>query len=169
VPDLTTSETLQPSLLDRLTDEEPGKEVESRERRVLSLNRLREAVIRDLTWLLNSGNLESTGMLEGYEHAENSVINYGLRDLTGVTESTVDISDLERAVRESVRRFEPRILPDSLRVKVVEQADNLAASGNRLAFEIEGDLWARPLPEHLYLQTEVDLEDGTIRIERASG
>lgn len=169
MPDLTTSETLQPSLLDRLTDEEPGKEVESRERRVLSLNRLREAVIRDLTWLLNSGNLESTGMLEGYEHAENSVINYGLRDLTGVTESTVDISDLERAVRESVRRFEPRILPDSLRVKVVEQADNLAASGNRLAFEIEGDLWARPLPEHLYLQTEVDLEDGTIRIERASG
>ncbi|MFG0305372.1 MAG: type VI secretion system baseplate subunit TssE [Phycisphaerales bacterium JB040] len=168
MPELTTSETLQPSLLDRLTDEDPSKEVESRERRVLSLGRLREAVIRDLTWLLNSGNLEPTGMLEGYEHAANSVINYGLRDLTGVTESTVDVSDLERSVRECVRRFEPRILPDTVRVKVVEQEGNLAASGNRLAFEIEGDLWARPLPEHLFLQTEVDLEDGSSRIERAS-
>jgi type VI secretion system protein ImpF len=31
---------------------------------------------------------------------------------------------------------------------------------NALMFEIEADLWAQPLPLHLYLQTEVDLETG---------
>ena len=167
MPELTLSETLQPSLLDRLTDEEPGRQVESREKRVLSINRLREAVIRDLTWLLNSNNLESTGMLEGYPHATESVINYGLRDMTGVTESTVDALDLERMIRECVRRFEPRIMPETVRVKIAPKADGHATSGNRIAFEIEGDLWARPLPEHLFLQTEVDLESGSIRIEQA--
>ncbi|MFT5423229.1 MAG: type VI secretion system protein ImpF [Phycisphaerales bacterium] len=167
MPELTSSETLQPSLLDRLTDEEPGKQVESRENRVLSFNRLREAVIRDLTWLLNSNNLESTGMLEGYPHASESVINYGLRDMTGVTESSVDALDLERVIRECVRRFEPRLLPESVRVKAEPNAAGHATSGNRLAFKIEGDLWARPLPEHLFLQTEVDLESGSIRIEQA--
>ena len=27
-------------------------------------------------------------------------------------------------------------------------------------FEIEADLWAQPLPLHLYLHTELDLETG---------
>lgn len=167
MPELTSSETLQPSLLDRLTDEEPGKRVESREKRVLSISRLREAVIRDLTWLLNSNNLESTGMLEGYSHASESVINYGLRDMTGMTESSVNALDLERIIRECVRRFEPRIMPETVRVTTAPDAKGHATSGNRLAFKIEGDLWARPLPEHLFLQTEVDLESGNIRIEQA--
>jgi type VI secretion system protein ImpF len=52
--DLTARERLQPSLLDRLTDEEPGSEAESRERRVLSLRALRNGVLRDLAWLFNT-------------------------------------------------------------------------------------------------------------------
>ena len=40
--ELTTQERLQPSLLDRLTDDEPGKHEESRDKRVITANRLRE-------------------------------------------------------------------------------------------------------------------------------
>lgn len=169
MPELTPAETLQPSLLDRLTDHEPGKQVESRENRVLSIGKLREAVIRDLSWLLNSGNLESTEVLAGYPYAEASVLNFGMRDLTGLTESTVNRVDLERLVIEAVKRFEPRILPDTIKVKIVVEGDQNTEAGNRIAFEIEGDLWARPLPEHLFLQTEVDLENGLIKVESARG
>ena len=28
------------------------------------------------------------------------------------------------------------------------------------SFEIEGELWANPLPEHLHLKTAVDIETG---------
>ena len=42
--ELTSKERLQPSLLDRLTDDEPDKTQESRDQRVLSANRLRECV-----------------------------------------------------------------------------------------------------------------------------
>ena len=32
-------------------------------------------------------------------------------------------------------------------------------------FDIEADLWAQPLPLHLYLRTELDLETGEITLE----
>jgi type VI secretion system protein ImpF len=66
LPELTHKERLQPSLLDRLTDDEPDKQVESREQRVFSLARLREAVLRDVAWLLNTTNLEAGADLSAY-------------------------------------------------------------------------------------------------------
>ena len=52
------SERLQPSLLDRLTDNEPAKKEESRAQRVLSMKKLREGVVRDLLSLLNTTKLD---------------------------------------------------------------------------------------------------------------
>ena len=45
--ELIPKDRLQPSLLDRLTDEEPTVGVEAADKRVLSLARLRESVRRD--------------------------------------------------------------------------------------------------------------------------
>ena len=50
---------LQPALLDRLTDDEPGSREEPVEARVLSKRRLRQSVLRDLAWLLNATRLET--------------------------------------------------------------------------------------------------------------
>ena len=50
---------LQPALLDRLTDDEPGKKQEPREARVLSKSRMRQSVLRDLAWLFNATRLEA--------------------------------------------------------------------------------------------------------------
>ncbi len=55
--ELTPKERLQPALLDRLTDDEPEKPQESRDKRVLSTNRLRECVLRDLAWLFNASRM----------------------------------------------------------------------------------------------------------------
>ena len=35
---------------------------------------------------------------------------------------------------------------------------------NALTFEIEGDLWAEPLPLHLHLRTEFELENGNVSV-----
>ena len=52
--DHALSERLQPSLLDRLTDNDPTNLKETRESRVIDLRRLREIIQRDLAWLLNT-------------------------------------------------------------------------------------------------------------------
>ena len=39
---------------------------------------------------------------------------------------------------------------------------------NSLIFDIEGELWAQPLPLHLTLRTEVDLECGDFTVSKDS-
>ena len=116
--ELTTQERLQPSLLDRLTDEEPGKQEESRERRVISATRLRDCVARDISWLLNCVNLGSGVELEDYPEVARSVLNFGIPDLTGMALAGVDAAVLQRQLREALLAFEPRLTGSTLRVAV---------------------------------------------------
>lgn len=160
--ELTHQERLQPSLLDRLTDDEPGQSREARNRRVLTTAQLRERVLRDLNWLLNSVWLEATTDLSECPFVAHSVLNYGVPDFAGLTSSSIDAFALERIVRQAILNFEPRIQSNTLRVRVVGQQDEMGP--NALTFEIEGELWARPIPIELFLKTEVDLETGHISV-----
>jgi type VI secretion system protein ImpF len=160
--ELTPSERLQPSLLDRLTDDEPAKSQEARNRRVLSLGRLRESVLRDVAWLLNSSNLPQPDLEENYPHVAKSVVNYGLPDLAGLTASGIDVAELEQIVKQALWDFEPRIMRHTLKVRA--HADGSDMSHNALVFEIEGDLWAQPIPLELLLKSEIDLETGDIAV-----
>jgi type VI secretion system protein ImpF len=150
-------ERLQPALLDRLTDEEPRSSTETRERRTLSLRRLRAAVLRDLSWLLNTSNLAAIEDLEGHPEVARSVLNYGVPDLSGLTASGLDVLDIEREVRQALLDFEPRIIGHSLRVSVLTE-DRM--DGNALGMQIDGMLWAQPMPVRLLLSASVDLESG---------
>jgi type VI secretion system protein ImpF len=167
VTELTHKERLQPSLLDRLRDDEPDKKRESRDRRVLSMAKLRESVRRDVAWLLNAGRLDSLQPLDGYPFVARSVLNYGIPDLTGLTASGVDIAGLERAVRQAIWDFEPRILRNTVKVRAHVEPERM--SQNALTFDIEGDLWAQPLPLRVFLRTELDLEIGDVKVTEQAG
>lgn len=176
--ELTPQERLQPALLDRLIDDAPERHKETREQRVLSLNQLRESVLRDLAWLFNAGNHESVFDYDIKSQREKpeaehlrilwpqvarSVLNYGLPALSGRTASSIDIPALERLLTETIRTFEPRILPHTLQVRAVVADGQM--NHNAIGFEIQGELWAQPVPLHLWLKTEIDLESGNVRIE----
>ena len=165
--ELGQQDRLQPSLLDRLTDDAPGEQQESREQRVLSLRRLRESVLRDLDWLFNTVNLAVTEKLDDVPFAARSVINFGMPDLTGMTASSVVLPTIEKQLREAIINFEPRILRDTIKVKVVIDTDRM--SHNAMVFEIQGELWAQPVPVQLFLKTELDLETGNINLADYSG
>lgn len=165
--ELTPQERLQPSLLDRLTDDEPDKTQESRDKRALSLQKLREGVLRDMGWLLNAGNLEATEDLSAYPFVAQSVLNYGMPELSGLTVSGADVSSIERELKQAIWTFEPRILKNSLKVRVAVSGDRM--DHNTMTFDIEGELWAQPAPLRLYLKTEIDLESGGVQVSDASG
>jgi type VI secretion system lysozyme-like protein len=164
--ELTPKERLQPSLLDRLTDDEPDRPQESRDKRVLSMNRLRECVLRDLAWLFNATQMASDEEIERCPFAARSVINFGLPPLSGATARNLDVAALEQSLRQAVMDFEPRIYRNSLRVRAALTEERM--SHNALIFEIEGDLWAQPVPLQLYLKTEIDLESGQVKVEESS-
>jgi len=156
MPELIVVEKLQPCLLDRLTDDDPKNSLESRDRRVISLQRYRQGVLRDLQWLFNaSAHLRQEGgsslSLEDYPEALHSVINFGTRHLFGVL--TPDMLLLERELTKALYTFEPRILRNTLKVRS-------RLEGNVIALDVEGELWAMPLPEHLHIKTTLDIESG---------
>jgi len=162
VAELSQQERLQPSLLDRLTDKDPAKTQESRNDRILSIRELRAIVLRDLAWLFSCTNLAASVDLEAFPEVARSVLNFGLPDLSGRTIDSLGRGMLERMLDQAIRNFEPRILPKTLKVKVLPPDSERA--GNSLTFEIDGDLWAQPLPQHLYLETRLDLEAGQAEI-----
>jgi type VI secretion system protein ImpF len=154
---------LQPALLDRLRDDDPTHRTEPPELRVVSKTRLRDAVLRDLSWLFNSSQLSSSESMVGYEHARRSVLNYGLPVLSGRTASSVDPGALEQQVREAIIDHEPRILADTLRVEALASEEQLDHH-NQISFRISGQLWAQPVPLELLLHTDVDLETGRVNV-----
>ncbi|WED22947.1 type VI secretion system baseplate subunit TssE [Vibrio sp. JC009] len=165
--ELTTKDRLQPSLLDRLVDDAPDKKYESRDQRVLSSQKLREGVMRDLSWLLNTVNLASVQDLSAYPHVADSVLNFGMPDLAGHTASTVDVHAMQRLLRDSILTYEPRLNRRTLKVKL--KLDKREMSHNTLSFDIEGELWAQPLPLRMYMKTEIDLEIGQVKVSDYSG
>ena len=160
-------EHLQSSLLDRLTDDEPDNKSEAKEKRGLSQTKLRQSVWRDLNWLFNSSNLETVENLDNYPEVAKSVLNFGMPDFTGHTISGVDVPEIERLLRQSICDFEPRILRRTIKVRL--NVDEQQMSHNAMTFDIEGELWAHPVPLHVYLKTELDLEAGDVKVYDYSG
>jgi type VI secretion system protein ImpF len=156
---------INPSLLDRLTDEAPGNA--SARGSPATLSELRKSVLRDLNWLFNTSQLLKPEEAAAWPQVRNSVLNYGLPPLSGMTASGVDVIQLERTLRQAIVDFEPRILPDSVSVKVALERQTLDHH-NTLSLHIEGLLWAQPVPIELLLRTQLDLESGQNRVDEAT-
>lgn len=145
---------LQPCLLDRLTDDEPAKREESRNQRIISLQRYKAGVLRDLDWLFNAiGHYpdERVGELTfaDFEEVYRSVLNFGLRQLYG--RLAPDIEEIEKLLFDAITVFEPRINRQTLKVKA-------SIERHLLSFDITGELWVHPIPEKLFIRTQLDLE-----------
>lgn len=163
---LRAQDRLQPALLDRLTDDDPGSRVEAVEARVINRSRLRELVLRDLAWLFNATGSAPDAQWARAPLAAHSVINYGLPPLSGQSLSGIDLVALQDRVRSAIFDYEPRILPETLSVTAAA-TDAQADHHNVIGFRIHGQLWAQPVPLELMLQTEIDLETGRIEIRDA--
>jgi type VI secretion system protein ImpF len=148
-------ERLQPSLLDRLTDHNPTAKRETADQQALTMQQLRQAVLRDLAWLLNATNLVTVEEdLSERPMIAASTLNFGIPGFAGMIESSGRVTALEKELAAAIKRFEPRIRPESLRVR----ARGSDESSTSLVFEIEGELWAQPVPQQLFVQTQIEVE-----------
>ncbi|MBV8141951.1 MAG: type VI secretion system baseplate subunit TssE [Verrucomicrobia bacterium] len=161
---VTPLEKIQPCLLDRLTDDEPVRREESRNQRIVSLKRYKAGVLRDLDWLFNSiGHFPDERIGEvtfvDYEEAFHSVINFGVRQLYG--RLAPDVEEIEKQLLHALITFEPRINRRTLTVEVKIER-------NVLSIELTGELWVNPLPEKLFIKTELDLESSECNTKEVS-
>lgn len=158
---------LQPALLDRLRDDQPGAPRDPEDHRGVDKAQLRAAVLRDLTWLLNTVQPLRAAEAAAAPLAARSTLNYGLPPLSGQLATQVDLGELAQALREAIVRYEPRVLPQTLSVRA-RQDQFLLDTHNVIEFDIRGHLWAQPIPLELLLRTAFDLEAGQVQLRDAA-
>jgi type VI secretion system protein ImpF len=117
-------------LLDRLTDLQPDQLVESCEQRGLSLRRLHDSVLRDLGWLLNATSLSSVTGPPACTQVARSVLNYGLRNLAGANLSGLPVGQIEKAIRQAIQDFEPRLMRSTIMVQAAGVPGSTGAPGS---------------------------------------
>ena len=162
--DRTLAERLQPSLLDRLTDHEPTELKETRDSRVIDVSRLREIIQRDLSWLLNTSNIENTFDAEALPNVARSVLNYGLAEVSGEYSTSERAERIRRSIEQAIATHEPRIIEGSVEVTLSPDDD---AGEMNVALVIRADMWAQPLPLELYLRSQVDVTTGEVSVGRS--
>jgi type VI secretion system protein ImpF len=147
------------SVLDRLIDYEPKQSEELPVSRAESVRRFKEAVRRDLEWLLNTR--QPVMVLEEDSELEHSLLRYGLPDITSLSaRSMQDRQRLTESIHDVIDRFEPRIT----NIKV-----NLVSGGEEklpvLTFVIEGALRTDPGAEYVSFNTVLDLANKEYKIQ----
>ncbi|KIN69997.1 Type VI secretion system lysozyme-related protein [Sulfitobacter noctilucicola] len=157
------AERLQPSLLDRLTDDAPNDKVEARSNRAIDLSRLRDIIKRDLAWLLNTNSIE--GLLDPklYPNVVKSVLNYGVREVAGEYSTSVRAELIRKSIQKAISIHEPRIISGSTAVELRSEDKH---GEMQIAFDIHADMWAQPVPLELYLRSKVDVTTGEVTLDR---
>ena len=161
--DQMMAERLQPSLLDRLTDEDPYSTKESRDARVIDVRQLRDIIERDLAWLLNTPNSASDIDAQKYPNVAKSVLSFGIRQVAGEFSTAERAELIRKSIAASIQAFEPRLHAGSMDIELRVGSE---ASEMVVFFDIRADMWAQPMPIELYLRSQVDVTTGELELER---
>jgi type VI secretion system protein ImpF len=152
-------------LIDRLIDNEPKYQAEAAMTHAQSVRGLKNALRRDLEWLLNTRqNPDRAG--EEYAEVSKSLFNYGFPDFSTFSFSNPkDRQRLLRYLETTIKTFEPRI--EGIRVVPVETSyDDVKRI---VRFQIEGMLIMDPAPEAITFDTVLSLTNGEYQIQGDRG
>ena len=153
-------ETVLPSLLDRLVDEEPERELESVRSPAARLQALRAGVRRDLENLLNTRIVRSVP-LDTYPELATSVVHYGLPDFSAVVLGAPEEREAFRArVQRTIARYEPRFR--QTRVETVPTGDE---ADRTLHLKITATLLVEPDPVPLRYESQMHATDRLVRLK----
>lgn len=145
---------ITPSVLDRLIDFELEISREPPASRSKSLRQLKQAVKRDLEWLLNTRQ-PADYLPPDLEELNRSLAAYGLTEFTAFNVKTAaDQGRLRRALEAAISTFEPRLEDVSVTLLPVQQGQNA------VHFRVDARLRIEPAPEPVTFDTSLQIDNG---------
>jgi type VI secretion system protein ImpF len=154
----------EPSLLDKLFDDDPRRTTASSALRTLSVEELKATVARDVEALLNTRTPLSEADLETLPECKYSVLTYGLQDFSGLSlASYYDRSFICRSIQQAIAWHEPRLQDVKVSLELKEQ------TSSALYFAIQALLVVHPAEEPVSF--DAMLHPSTLRysVSRARG
>ncbi len=152
--------TVQPSVIDRLTDDDRRASADPRTTYAESLRQFKLMVQRDLQWLLNTRRIpEPAG--DDLPELEHSLYNFGVPDITSMSQdSLADRQRLLHQIEDSLTLFEPRLT--NVKIAMVELEGELHR--RELRFIVEATLRLDPTPEQVMFDTVLHFTTGEIDV-----
>jgi type VI secretion system protein ImpF len=98
------------------------------------------------------------------DQVKKSVLNYGINCCIGLIPSRKTTDDIIVNIRESLVNFEPRFLPESIKVEIVEF--DKPQSIRNVVLEITAHLNLLDTIEFMRFKTKIDVDTGHYYIER---
>jgi type VI secretion system protein ImpF len=168
---------INPTLFDKLAadtdmpglrDDDPSTDITRDTMRRYSVARLerfnedalRGTVRRELGWLLNTTNLGAAVDLKSYPHVQTSVLNYGVPDMAGRSQTHRAVMQRAREIRVAVMTFEPRLDETSLTV----EATGAVERENAITFVIKGDITSAVNVMPVILRTDLDIDSAAVTV-----
>ncbi|MFV0299829.1 MAG: type VI secretion system baseplate subunit TssE [Paracoccus sp. (in: a-proteobacteria)] len=115
----------------------------------------------DIASLMNTIRLDALVDLSDTPLVQKSIVNYGFRDMSSLTQSNETTARIAASIRESLVRHEPRLIPETLDVRVSERN---AMTDQRIFFDITAEMRASPADLPMDFVAEVDLGAGKLRM-----
>ncbi len=160
MPPNDSGRAVQLSILDRLTDDEPGVRTEAPITREKSVRMMRAAVQRDLEALLNTIRI-AEAVPDAYTELRDSLWLYGLPDINSISlQNQQDEERLLRSLERAIQQFEPRLS----RVRVTSY-DRILKSRQIVEFHVEAMLMIEPAPERIAFDTILEIGKGSYRVK----
>jgi type VI secretion system protein ImpF len=141
-------------ILDRLLDYEPEISHEPVASRSKSLRQLKQSVMRDLEWLLNTRQ-KVDGIPSDLTEVNRSVVAYGLPDFTTINhKNPADQNRIRRTIESAIAFFEPRL------EDVIVTIESSSETQRLMRFRIDARLKVDPAPEPVTFDTTLQLTSG---------
>lgn len=157
-----SSGILTHSVLDRVAGTGDGPTLTTR--LSIRVEDLRQAVRRDLEWLLNTRRVLGPEYDE-LEEVRASHLAFGLPDLSPYSRASgFDSREICALIEKAIATFEPRLVKGTVKVEFV-QSDRV--DDFSMHFRIQGMLHVEPITEPVAFDTSLDPHNGTLRVEDA--
>ncbi len=158
MPRFDPNQRLTPSVLDRLIDQDADQPNITLG---YDLRHMIDVVRRDLEDLLNT-RLTNTTIPDEFVQSRNSVLNYGLPDLSSLGGDTAERrAEIGLIIEQVIERFEPRLRNVHARI-----ADGVGGA-QTLRFQIHAELNVDPAPE-VGFETVLELMTGHASIQEST-
>ena len=119
---------------------------------------LRITVRRELSWILNTTNLNAVQDLEAYPHVKTSVLNYGVPDFAGKPLTRRVVQGRAKEIRDAIRAFEPRLHPERIDVEALTTVER----DNAITYVIRGDITSAVQAMPVEFKTDVEVDTASV-------
>jgi type VI secretion system protein ImpF len=124
---------------------------------------LKRDLSTDLVALLNTINLDSTVALDELDYVRDSVLNYGLPDITHLTSEEVGVNTIRDQLIHALTTYEPRIISETINVDKEIRTNEV---DQRVQFNVSCAMFCMPVDIAVTFVAELEISSGKVNVTR---